>query len=148
SVVDGQNASGNVGGQCLGGLTGQSGQSNGGGATASGYIIRRVRVVGCEQGIYGRGMRLESSYVHDLYCQGQAHTEPDLPNQGDVEIIGSTLRTQLRQDRCSGNGGSSAVIACYVHSEGGWDSSFTNGQFIGNWLQVDFGPHSSSGFTV
>ena len=109
--VDGKNAAGAAGGQCIGGTA-----SSPGGATAADFVIRRANIVGCEQGVYGRGWTLEDSYIHDLYCAGQDHTEPILGHTGKIVAIHNNITGNLRADTCSGGGQASAVDALYTHS--------------------------------
>ncbi len=103
------NVGGQVAGQCIGGNS-----STNGGATAAGFVIRRVNMSGCAQGVYGRGFTLEDSYIHDLWGEGVDHNEPILGHRGDIIIRHNYLHAAFSAD--STGGGMSAVIALYSHS--------------------------------
>lgn len=108
--IDGQNVGGGGAGQCVGGNSGSAG-----GATAADFVLRRVDISGCTQGVYGRGWTLEDSYIHDLWATGSDHTEAILGHTGDIVIRHNYLFAGYKAGATTTDG-MSAVIALYTHS--------------------------------
>lgn len=135
--IDAGNVSSDAAGQCIGGNSGSAG-----GATADGFIIRRVDMSGCAQGVYGRGFTLEDSYIHDLYGSGAAHNEAILGHTGQIVIRHNNLFAGFNAN--SNGGAMSAVIALYTHSSF-WDD--INGATVEkNYLKTDNSGTGQAGY--
>jgi hypothetical protein len=90
------------------------GFSSQGGANAAGWVMRRMNIVGCSQGIQMVGYTLEESYIHDLYGTSAAgsHTETILAYDRDIIIRHNKL---VHNYRNAGGCCSSATVAIYSH---------------------------------
>lgn len=132
------NVGGGGTGQCIGGNSGSAG-----GSTAADFILRRLDISGCTQGVYGRGFTLEDSYIHDLWATGSDHTEAILGHTGQIVIRHNYLFAGYKAGATTTDG-MSAVIALYSHSSFWGDIDVVTVEK--NYLKTDNSGNGQAGY--